>query len=532
MADYTGLADEIRATAPTRGTHATPPSPDFSDLSESIREAASPGPKKDEPKGALARFGSGLYDTTIGPLVDLFTSKGAAAKQMGAQLLGTKQLSDIKDAVEKGDYGAAAAHALDYAQGPGHRIAQGIVEPTIQDVQQGNLAGAAGRVAGTAATLAVPAMAPEGAGEAAIAGLKAAAPDVAAGAGKVLAGAAVGELPGMGFLPRILLEYPGGRQIVKGVQKGVAAGKASLADRLKGAIQDAAQPAATAPAEDTNLLDGLAAGQTGKPKMTFAKLSQEDQATVRSLYDRIKSQEGGPTPAASQAPHPQAGAAVAQQPTAAPPSGPPPFQPKALLQAGPQVITPPAPPDASFVRAVPAEYPEVSPRFGPQPSPEPPLNPPPVPARSLAQTEAAMASKKPAPTDSPQSQFNELGERDSPQVRATKIENANRLGKAQRFAQVLFDQGTTPGDLAEIKMGHFSDSQIQSGVTPGWGNIATALGENEPSVQTISAIHDELRRLTRESKSSAASTPAKPATPSKSAPGGGMGAMKNYFTNP
>lgn len=115
-----------------------------------------------EKPGALSRFGSGLYESTIGGLVELIhhpiDSVSAAAKQA----IGVDDLKAIADHVSKGEFGPAAVAALKYAsEGPGERIAKAsMVDPVAEDVHEGNYASAAGRVLGTGISLAAPEVIP------------------------------------------------------------------------------------------------------------------------------------------------------------------------------------------------------------------------------------------------------------------------------------------------------------------------------------------------------------------------------------
>lgn len=119
----------------------------------------------------------------------------------------------------------------------------------------------------------------------------------------------------------------------------------------------------------------------------------------------------------------------------------------------------------------------------------------PIPIRTLPQTEAAMVQKGAPPTEAPQSQFTATGERKSPELRAIEITNANRTAKAQRFAQALHESGITSSDAAKIEAGTLGNEQIKGGMTPRWGNIATSLGEKNPSDLSVPQIIGELRKL-------------------------------------
>ena len=86
--------------------------------------------------------------------------------------------------------------------------------------------------------------------------------------------------------------------------------------------------------------------------------------------------------------------------------------------------------------------------------------------QQLTQTEAAMAQKKPAPLESPQSPFDAQGERKLPVTRAAEITQANVAAKAQRFADALHQEGFTAQDVGNMKLGDFAT------VLPGPGLLA------------------------------------------------------------
>lgn len=122
---------------------------------------------------ALSRFGTGLYQSTIGPLVD--TGKTVAKDVLGghftdaakdavapvvntvSNLIGVDDLHQAFGEYKKGNYtNAALILGKNLQQGPAGRAADATVTPIVNDAQSGNVAGALGRVAGTAATLALP----------------------------------------------------------------------------------------------------------------------------------------------------------------------------------------------------------------------------------------------------------------------------------------------------------------------------------------------------------------------------------------
>lgn len=103
--------------------------------------------------GALSRFGTGLYETTIGPMVD-------AVKDIPGAVAGAfnlPKLQEIAQHVKEGNYGHAALAIGQYAtENPANRAATGMVNDVAHDVKEGNLAGATGRVIGDAIMLAGP----------------------------------------------------------------------------------------------------------------------------------------------------------------------------------------------------------------------------------------------------------------------------------------------------------------------------------------------------------------------------------------
>jgi hypothetical protein len=116
-------------------------------------------------KSALSRFGSGLYDSTVGPLVhtagqvvsghpvDAITDLFNTYKHVA----GVDDAKQIADLVKNGKVKEAAAVALNYlSKGPAGVIAEDTVKPVISDIKSGNYADAGGRILGTAGMLAGP----------------------------------------------------------------------------------------------------------------------------------------------------------------------------------------------------------------------------------------------------------------------------------------------------------------------------------------------------------------------------------------
>lgn len=167
-----------------------------------------------------------------------------------------KILDKAKDSFQKGNYGEAALHFANYINPLG-----GAFEDVSQDLADGNYGHAAAKFTGLLSNAAVdPAMnAATSPGAAAAvsklpgataAAIKAAAPDVAAGAAKALAGEAVAKIPGAEWPARIAIQYPAIRQIGKGMSKGSEAFSSAMADEPAAAptAAPAPVPAAAPPA--------------------------------------------------------------------------------------------------------------------------------------------------------------------------------------------------------------------------------------------------------------------------------------------
>lgn len=196
-------------------------------------------------------------------------------------------------------------------------------------------------------------------GNAVVQGMKSAAPDVAMGSAKVAAGAVLPKVPGLTYG----LEYKGGRQAMQGLKKGVDAFKSALSQK----VEAAATAAQTEAADPT--LNAVAQMQGHKD---FASAPLEAQAGIKAAAGKI-AQAPQMSPEQVSAFTGESASAEPTQSAPAPAAAPqPPFQPKALLPAAskPALITPP-PPDPSFVRGIPAQYPPA-----PQEIPANTANPP------------------------------------------------------------------------------------------------------------------------------------------------------------
>lgn len=393
-----------------------------------VDESSGPWKPVTEP-GVLARFGHGLYETTVGPVLNTLAHPIDAA----ASAFNVPKLQEIAQHISAGDYGKAALAVGQYAtDNPAKRMGDQMVGDVAHDVKEGNYAGAGGRILGDAAMLAGPKLGELAAdtkiGSAVTAGAKAAAPDVATGGAMIAGGEAIAQVPGMSIPARIALGYPGAKQVGAGLKKGIAAGKAAYAERLTKAVNAAKEARAATDAANV-------------PPDVMAELTRESEVP---------------------APPPQAPQAAAQQPIPG----------QRLIGAPPQVTQMPAAPDASFVRSVPATYPE-------------PSAPPP------AQAPAAAATQAP-PQEVP------------PGAAAPIHPNhaIKRTEMAQRFAKTLYNEGKgmTATDLRDLETGYTSQMMRDADVPYRWGDLADAMGEKMPSAGTVKEIIDRVAAMERQAK--------------------------------
>ncbi len=124
--------------------------------------------------------------------------------------------------------------------------------------------------------------------------------------------------------------------------------------------------------------------------------------------------------------------------------------------------------------------------------------------RTLAQTNAAMAQKTPAPVDLRESQTatNINGERKSPEMRGAERTAQNVEAKAQRWADAFRSEGVTAEDVGNMQK---QDLEVMRNGLIAKGKLPE--GENIPDT-SIDAIIKKMK---------------------EPAPGGGMGALKNNF---
>lgn len=294
--------------------------------------------------------------------------------------------------------GAGAQQITDELQRGAPAEALGHTAALVAPFVAGKAGAAAGRLATAAAERAAPAI------EVAGAGARAAAPDVATGAAKVGAGYLLEQmLPGGGPLKyafELPTAYQGARQIQRGLKKGVKAGREVLKTRAAAAAEAAKAEAAAAEA---------------------AASAQAAQEAPRSSV-------------------------VYGAPGIIPPS----------RQLGPGPIVTPAPPDTSYVRAVPAELPEVI--------------PPGVWRRpgAMEQAEQLRREMEASGTIGPPAAAGEPATVIATEAPAVAPKAAPAGTAAEIMAQALFDHGIP---LSDVRKMSYND----------WRQVATATGQRTPS---------------------------------------------------
>lgn len=118
-------------------------------------------PVKEEKPGALARLGHGLYETTVGPILNTVKDLPGAA----AGVFNVPKLEEIAKHIKEGNYGQAALAVGQYAtDNPAKRAGDQMVGDVAHDVKEGNLAGAGGRIIGDSLMMAGPELVARGAG--------------------------------------------------------------------------------------------------------------------------------------------------------------------------------------------------------------------------------------------------------------------------------------------------------------------------------------------------------------------------------
>jgi len=486
---------------------------------------------------AIARAGSAFWDGIGGPaVVNVVKALGGdenAAKQTMSSVKSTldglageparvwSELSESGKAILAGHLADATYHLA----GATPLVGAG-AQRVAQDADQGDYATAAGH----AAALILP-FALGGAGnvdavtdsvaniaKTAVAGVKAGGPQVAKGAAMLVGGEALSHAGG-GFLPRIMLAYPGARAIWKGVQTGIEAGKAAMeapeveaaaeippvpiappgrrfgtgatpaanpaaktvsaADQLAGELK-----AAAAPAEDTELLDAIAKFHDFK---NFAAI--KDPAT-RAMIRKLATGGFGEAPAAP------APTAISQE--AIPPA------PTAIYQEPAQ---PAAAPEISLSRAPQGGSP-IRPPYGPRPTAEPSPAPAVPPAANGTQAPAAPGEPTPeemASVFNPDKAAFEASQKAKSAAAEVKHMGA-RNAWAEEMANRLFSggKGITPQDaqsLAELQPdGTYTVSpdldKLARAKSPSKGPLPPA---SKMSAETILRMHQKLWDLWNDS---------------------------------
>lgn len=390
----------------------------------------------------------------------LDTLKGLASGLVNEGPRIMKELDSAGEAIRKGDWGMAAHHAAGAAPFIG-----AAVQNAGAELERGDTSAAAGHTAALFAPF-VAAKAPA---------LARAAADTDAGAAviggvKGAAKAATETVP----LTRMGVNISLPKPLVTGAAAATAARAVGLPHEL-GAAVGAAAPivrGAFKGAKAAIAERKLAAGAATLPPDVISELTRESgPPQAPPEYQRPQGQPAPiPSPPAAWEGEAQLERLRADQASRAA-TGPVPVQQPRLLEAGPPVRQMEAPPDPSFVRAVPAQYPAVE-----QPSTiaeqvkqqyaGSPADPPVAPPEPQIGTETA------APAVDPQkSQFHANGERKSPQFRGAEKAAENTSAKAQRWADAFEKNGITPEIARKIQGGRVSDTQIQKGMAPRWENV-------------------------------------------------------------
>lgn len=316
---------------------------------------------------------------------------------------------------------------------------------------------------------------------------------------------------------------------VTGIRTDLPSGRSvpSLYDRAR-ASEAPSEPTATAAAADTQVLEDIAQSLAGK---SFKRMTAEEQAGVRQIATRLNQ-----PPAAAAPPAGPSGRVDIGQPVAPGPSltdqvdqflasrRPP------AVAATPQVTPPAAPAPAIPENATPAQlakFPAVDvaqwlrarsrgAAAAPTPTPAPaaaaapaPTVPVPVEPQIVPGESVMLAGEEPAVAKNPKAaelagKLADLmkGNGTAPAAEAepaakptaAEVTGANRTAKAGRFVDALQKAGIDWKGASKIEKGYISQSQIEAGAQPRWGNIAEFLGEREPSMQTIGEIVRGLKK--------------------------------------
>ena len=303
-------------------------------------------------------------------------------------------------------------------------------------------------------------------------GVRVAAPDLAAGGARVLAGEVLAKVPGMEIPARFGMGYPGARQMGAGIQKGFAAARQAAADRAARApIAEVLPPEAPPTPANTSV--------PPRALITQGDIIPEappDASYVRSVpaqYPEVEPHAG--QPAAPQV-NQQALDGMARQAQFPSFAEAPPEVQKAIQNyveqtaAKPQLVAKQQAASKVDVGPVQNSIPvadqlsreldaQIAAKKAANPQESAPVNSssPPAKTRSLAQTEAAMAQKAPPPTEAPQSLYTSTGERKSPELRAAEITGANIEAKAARLADAFHKEGITAEDVGNMTK---SDAQM------------------------------------------------------------------------
>ena len=389
-----------------------------------------------------------------------------------------------KNAAAHGEAAKAAIKAGDYSTAFGHLLAGLIPGSGDEAVKAGEEFGSGNPSGGFGhAVLALaPFLAPELANRAAPvvnaagAGIAAAAPDAAAGLGKIGVGELVAKVPGMELPARFGLQYPGLKQIRGSIPKGLEAFKAAL-DASKGRTVGPPSIAPTkTPATPVDPTAPPAPAVTPQLQATAAQgaavqLTPEEEALAQHV---ISSTEPQSISSALSLPPAAGGARAPLQPPLARPT-PPPTSSATIAEA---------------LRQQMLESGTLDPTKEAGAAPQPTG---PVPQAPL---DAGMQSL-PAATRKPAADANYRAQMESGDgvPGAQAYEAAARANKVDplvdHLSTKLQESGISADDAAILKNPQFK---------PHWAALSHDLGIKPPSPTTINAVIEELKKREQAAK--------------------------------
>ena len=407
--------------------------------------------------GAVANFAKNFWGdmTATGQgMVDMFTHNPLdTVKAIGASQDAIRLKA--QDAMKRGDYTEAARHAINYLIP--------LVGPSLDargnQAQSGDVSGALGGTLSTATQIFGPSA------------LEAAAPAIAAAPGRAAAAvhtaADVTKAAVKASIPDVAV---GGAKTAAGAVLAKAGPLGEIGDVIAGVPLIKSGLKQVGQGVRAGYSAGKAAFTPPEPPLGGMGILSPD------YFDRLRLPPGSAiTPAPPAPPDPSFVRSV----PAMYPTGPNPLR---ALPAPPDVITPAAPPDTSLVRSVPAQYPDVV---------------PPALRGNAPAADAAMSLRdlmRESGTAPPEAAPPPAAEAPSAEA-ANPFEAYARIAKAQRLAKAANESGLSALDAHDM----ITDEAARN-------TFARATHEESVSSQTMALIEDELRKL-QPPKPRAARTP-------------------------